>query len=248
MRYETQYIDVDNQERETLFFFMFNAFLQARIDTDNESDADEDVNLYMAHLLHSVVDGRFYGRGAESLASSPVDLYEKVNLEETPRHKMRVYRTNADHRLIAFGLFDGDGDRRSFYRQACTNPDPLGEAQQYYSWAALFGKRLPSQYGGLAQALEKLSERFDTYREVIGHMRAEYFGLIHRLSDGEVFHLEREAHEAAMPVLRDQALEVVLEIYAQWQAEPTAENRKRFQRICAEFETLKENRKDELSN
>ena len=248
MQYETHYTDLQSKERETLFFFMFNAFLQARIDTGNESDADEEVNLYMAHLMHSVVDGRFYGRCAESLASSPVDVHQKVSQDETPRHKMRVYRTNADHRLVAFGLFDGDGSHRSFYRQSCAPGDPLGEAQQYYSWAALFGKRLPAKYGGLALALEKLAERFDTYREVIGHMRAEYFGLIHRLSAGETFHLERDAHRAAIPTLQEQALEAVLEAYARWQAEPTAQNRRAFQEICEQLEALKESARDGLPN
>ena len=71
------YLDISTQEREKIFFFMFNSFLYARIDTENETEDDEDVNMYMAQLLQSAVDGRFYVDHAEVLAGDSVDVYEK---------------------------------------------------------------------------------------------------------------------------------------------------------------------------
>lgn len=241
MHEQTRYIDLRTRERETAFFFMLNAFLKARIDTDNESDADEEVNVYMAHLLHSVVDGRFYADHAGDLASSPLDVQARVEARDSDRHKLRVYRSNADHRLVAFGLFAGTGEHRSFYRRNLggSPEEPLEEAQQYYGWAALFGKRMPSRYAGLAQALEKLSARFGTYREVFGRMGAEYMGLIRRLSPGQVFHLEREAHRAALPGIGAEVLDALLNAYVAWQSEPTAARRRRFQALCEQYEAMK---------
>lgn len=249
MRDDARYIDLQTQERETLFFFVLNAFLKARIDTDHESDADEEVNVYMAHLLHSVVDGRFYADHAEALAASPLDVHAKVNERDTDRHRLTVYRANADHRLVSFGLFAGTGEHRSFYRQTFSHPEePLEEAQQYYGWAALFGQRLPAKYGGLAQTLGKLAERFEVYRDIIDHMGSEYFGLIQRLSPGQVFHLEREAHEAAAPAIAAEALDAMLEAYVAWQAEPTVEKRQRFQDLCQRYKDLSPGESDELPN
>ena len=101
----TTYLDLGTEEREPLFFYLLNAYLQSRIDTDHESDGDEEVNVYLAGLLHSLVDGRFYADNVDHLASSPLDVCQKADECGTNRGKTDVYRTNADHRLMAFGLF-----------------------------------------------------------------------------------------------------------------------------------------------
>ena len=111
------YFDIDSGERETVFFYMLNAYLHARIDTQNESDGDEEVNVYMSHLLGSLVDGSFYVRNGDVLASTPVDVLHRIEADDSDRHKVNVYRGNADHRLIAFGLFERLG-RTSISLQA----------------------------------------------------------------------------------------------------------------------------------
>lgn len=56
------YVDLNNGEQENMFFFLLNAYLTSRIETDCESDGDEEVNVYMAGLLHGVVDRKFLQR------------------------------------------------------------------------------------------------------------------------------------------------------------------------------------------
>ena len=138
----TAYLDLRNGEREPLFFFMLNAYLQSRIETDHESDGDEEVNVYLAGLLLSLVDGRFYADNVDRLATSALDVCQKAEESGTDRGKTNVYRTNADHRLMAFGLFSGFGDHVSLYRRG-TTPDEayIDEARQFYSWAGAFCSR-----------------------------------------------------------------------------------------------------------
>ena len=109
MQAATKYTDLGNGRRETVFFFMLNAYLNSRIDTNNESNGDEEVNMYMAALLESLVDGSFYVDHADSLAPTPTDVFSKIEDSHSDRRKFDVYRTNADHRLVAFGLFAGWG-------------------------------------------------------------------------------------------------------------------------------------------
>ena len=71
------YLDLANGEREKSFFFVLNAYLHSRIDRKCESVDDEEVNVYMAHLLHSLVDGRFYTDNHELLATTPTDVFTK---------------------------------------------------------------------------------------------------------------------------------------------------------------------------
>ncbi|MCH7790061.1 MAG: hypothetical protein IH940_11570 [Acidobacteria bacterium] len=141
---------------------------------------------------------------------------------------------------MAFGLFDGWGEHRSLYRRTCT-PDEsyLEEAQQYYSWAALFCARLPDRYNGLGGTLEKIATGFDTYLDVLRYMGSHYFHLLYRLTPGEVFHLERDAHQAALPHIEEQALDRMLDAYNEWKASPSAENRSSLQRECIAYRTVK---------
>lgn len=236
----TEYVDLTNGEREPLFFFLLNAYLQSRIDTDHESDGDEEVNVYLAGLLHSLVDGRFYADNVDHLASSPLDVYQKAEESGTNRGKADVYRTNADHRLMAFGLFSGFGDHTGLYRRSMT-PDAAytEEARQFYAWASLFCARMPARYRGLATTLEKLADGFETYHEVLGHMATHHLGLMDRLSPGQAWHLEREAHEAALPQIEAEALDRMLDAYNRWRLDPSEQTRQALREASEPYCQLK---------
>lgn len=236
----TEVLDLRNGESEPLFFFMLNAYLQSRIETDHESDGDEEVNVYVAGLLESLVDGRFYADNAEQLASSALDVCEKADHCETNRGKATVYRTNADHRLMAFGLFSGFGDHVGRYRAAMTADDAyVEEARQFYGWAALFCARLPSRYRGLALTLEKLADGFGTYHEVLNHMATHHMDLMRRLSPGQTWHLEKDAHQAALPQIEAQALDQMLDAYNRWRLAPSEATRNEFLQASGPYCELK---------
>ena len=84
------YIDLANGEREKSFFFVLNAYLHSRIDRKRESVDDEEVNVYMAHLLHSLVDGRFYTDNHQLLATTPADVFTKGEECDSNHHKLKV--------------------------------------------------------------------------------------------------------------------------------------------------------------
>ncbi len=236
---QDSYLNIDTGERETVFFFMLNAYLLSRIDTEHESTEDEEVNVYMAGLLQSLVDGSFQAGHGEWLATTPTDVFSKVEEGDSNRHRLEVYRSNADYRMIAFGLFAGFGEQRTDRRSLNASGDAkLEEAQQYYGWAALFSSRMPERYRGLSVTLEKLAENFDTYVDVLSYMGANYMNFIERFSAGEMFHLEHEAHEAAVPKIREQVLDHMLDAYNQWKAEPTPSNRKSLTEASAQYVQL----------
>ena len=158
-----------------------------------------------------------------------LNVCQKAEESGTDRGKTNVYRTNADHRLMAFGLFSGFGDHVSLYRRG-TTPDEayIDEARQFYSWAGAFCSRLPPRYRGLATTLEKLADGFGAYHEVLGHMAAHHMDLMERLSPGQTWHLEHEAHEAALPQIEAHALDHMLDAYNRWRVEPNKTTRKQF--------------------
>ncbi|MEK7189089.1 MAG: hypothetical protein AAB671_01105 [Patescibacteria group bacterium] len=239
---QVRYFDLGCGERETLFFFLLNAYLQSRIETSHESDGDEEVNMYIAGLLYSLVHGEFYAENAGRLAVSPADVCEKAEQSGTACGKAAIYRANADHRFVAFGLFAGFGDHVSRYRRAVTD-DPseanLEHAQQFYVWAACHCARLPARYRGLSLTLDKLAAGFETYRRVLRHMAANYMDLISRLSPGEVWHMERTAHAAALPAIKEEALNRMLDAYNRWRAQPGEATRQAFMEASEPYCQLK---------
>ena len=84
------------------------------------AEEDEEGNVYIAHLLHLLVDGTFYTQKAEVLADAPYDVFSQVEASESDRYKVKVYHTNADHRLVAQALFAGFGSHKGFYRKSTT--------------------------------------------------------------------------------------------------------------------------------
>jgi len=224
-----EYLDLANGEREKSFFFVLNAYLHSRIDRKRESVDDEEVNVYMAHLLHSLVDGRFYTDNQKLLATTPADVFTKGEECDSNRHKLNVYRANADHRFISFGLFSGFGSHRSRYGASQnTSAAYLEQAQQFYSWAAVFSSRLPRKYRGLSETLEKIADQFEIYLEILGHMGSKYFNLLQRLTTGEVFHLEREINDRAKPAICEVALDRMLDAYNCWQSHRNEKSRTQF--------------------
>ncbi|MCD4690752.1 hypothetical protein K8S17_04750, partial [bacterium] len=66
---------------QTSYFFMLNCLLHSRIHTGIESNSDvydEDVNVYLAHLLNSQIDPVNMERVARYVASSDDELFRMV--------------------------------------------------------------------------------------------------------------------------------------------------------------------------
>lgn len=236
---QVNFQDVETGERETMFFFLFDAFLKSRMETNLGSDGDEEVNMYMAHLLLSMVDGRLLSEHADRLALIPADVFLKAEHGDNPRRKLEVYRTNADHRLAYYCVFSGTGEHQSLYRQQFTLPESyLEEAQIFYRRACLAGYRLSSRYQGLVLALAKISEHFETYRTILTHMSANYLRLHPCLTTGQLFHLEREANQAAQPGIEKIALDKMLDAYNAWQANPTIESEAKYRQACEQYRQI----------
>ena len=93
---------VGKNEREESLFFMLDALLRSRIETGEETTDDEDVNIYLANLLHAFFDHSF-----DRSEGCYVSRYESDVFAETEKHpslgmRYQIYRSNDDnHRGIA---------------------------------------------------------------------------------------------------------------------------------------------------
>jgi hypothetical protein len=217
------------------FSFMLKCLLYSRLETglvSNKDYYDEDVNVYMAHLLQAFINPNYLQRVKPYLSHYDADVFARVGDASDARLKYTVYKTNADFLLISMGIFDNAAAMQPEHRRAHGEdvewPRPseeayVGRGKTYYRFAYSYSQQLPRKSVAMTDVLEKLAVGFDDYLKILAHMRGEYFDLMDRLSHGEVFHLERTVNEAARGDEVREKQDILLDRFNEWNDDRTEE-------------------------
>ncbi len=173
-------------------YFLLENLLTARAGSmfpTNGAGPDEDVNVYLAHLLGRFLTGNhdpqvLFGSGA--LFNPPTAT--------SPRKQADYYRANADHRLLYLGLFGrGDGLRRRPELASMTAVErqarDLSAGATCYEVAANLLRGRPSGNPALVAIWEKLAVNFEDYVHVLGALATRQFGLGAQLDDNDLARL-----------------------------------------------------------
>jgi hypothetical protein len=106
-----QYIELPSSRvspRPT-YHFMMKCLLYSRMETgllSNHDFYDEDVNVYLAHLLDSVIRPENVERARRYLSPYDTEVFRRLASSKDARLKYTIYKTNADFLLISLGIFD----------------------------------------------------------------------------------------------------------------------------------------------
>jgi len=176
-----------------LAWFFAEQLLEARAESDlptNSRGPDEAINVYLVGLL-----GRWIG-GATAAGVAPAQDPAMLHPpNECGRHALAEYwRRQADHRLLALGLFDrGDMIRRrpAGWRQsrAETRRRDLSLAGHCYRMAARYIGGREESSRGLAEIWSKLAADLPAYVQVLQTLARRRLGLGARLSDAALSRL-----------------------------------------------------------
>ena len=225
------YVPVEREgaagNRATDVHFMLHALLSSRIETGLSSDDrphEEDVNVYLAHLLCEYARPQYQERVHRYLADFDSSVFERVRHSKNNRLAYTVYKANADHILLMMGLFQNPrGQRPMAVAEELRLDDEVhvGRGKSYYDFAFTYSRSLFGRTSGIATVLCKLSAGFEAYVRLLAHARGEYFHLIDHLSEGELFHLQQSVLAQDLPALRDAFLDAL----SDWRREPTPEKR-----------------------
>lgn len=232
-----QYIPVDRNgtagEAETSGQFLMRCLLESRTTLGLPSDdgGEHDVNVYLTQLLCSYGNPHYCLRVGGYIAAYDSDVFERA--QQSPSHRFRytVYKVNADHLLMSIGIFHNpEGRSTDGLPAALRQPEEtfVGRGKTYYDFASTYSQRVFGNSSGVTDVLGKLSENFQHYVRLLSHLRCEYFGFVERLSDGELFHLQRSADATGLQALRDEFLDA----YSLWRRDPSAEHHARVLEIA----------------
>jgi hypothetical protein len=182
-------------------WFFGEQFLEARRESrfpTNADGPDEDVNIYIIHLLT-----RFLGGHADPRVLPGVDPLLQPPPSDTPRRQQAgFYRVNADHRLLMMGLCDRGDDRRRRpvpfgVTEAESRERDLEVGRHCYGLAANLLDGRPGAPAGLTQVLRRLADDFQEYVHVLGVLATRRWGLGAVLSEASLARLMREEAPSA---------------------------------------------------
>src|SRR6188768_3736038 len=105
------YVDLKESSRnlQPTYYFMINCLLYSRMETglvSNQDFYDEDVNVYLAHLLHSFINPDYVEQSKKYLSKYDADVFKRLSNSTDARLKYSIYKTNADFLLVSIGIFD----------------------------------------------------------------------------------------------------------------------------------------------
>lgn len=246
------YVDLKDVSRDLqpTYYFMINCLLYSRMETglvSNQDCYDEDVNVYLAHLLHSFINPEYVEQSKRFLSKYDTDVFRRLANSTDARLKYQIYKTNADFLLVSIGIFDNPaiaGASRT--RMQPSEEAYIGRGKTYYHFAYTYSQQMHRKNAGVSEVLEKLSTGFEKYLRILSHMRGEYLDLMKRLSNGEVYHLERSVDEHSQRELLRVKQDELLELYSAWRSTKSAETEESLERVVSEIRQLNPGFKFEL--
>ncbi len=238
------YVDLkdDSRDLQPTYHFMINCLLYSRMETglvSNQDYYDEDVNVYLAHLLHSFINPEYVEQSKKFLSKYDTDVFRRLSTSTDARLKYQIYKTNADFLLVSIGIFDHpiiSGTTRS--RLQPSEEAYIGRGKTYYHFAYTYSQQMHRKNEGVSEVLEKLSTGFEKYLRILSHMRGEYLDLMKRFSQGEVYHLERSIDEHSQKELLRVKQDELLELYTQWRDQPSRAAEEDLERVVGEIRQL----------
>jgi hypothetical protein len=180
---------------EEAYFFMMNCLLYSRMEAgfpSNDECFDEDVNVYLAGLLTSIIYPHPRALSILGASSSDADLFERVCAARSPRERYLLYRNSADRILLSLGIFRNARLRRPHSKPHLepTARGSIGRGKTYYALARSYVSQAHRANTGIGEVLGKLSHGFERYLSVLSLMSGEHLNFFRQISDGEIFHLE----------------------------------------------------------
>ena len=238
------YVDLKDSSRDLqpTYYFMVNCLLYSRMETglvSNQDFYDEDVNVYLAHLLHSFINPEYVEQSKKFLSKYDTDVFRRLANSADARLKYQIYKTNADFLLVSIGIFDNPAGAEGHRAKMQPSEEAyIGRGKTYYHFAYSYSQQMHRKNAGISEVLEKLSVGFEKYIRILSHMRGEYLDLLKRFSQGEVYHLERSINERSQQELLRLKQDELLELYSAWKTEPTAEREESLVRVVGEIKQI----------
>lgn len=215
---------VDTKTRELAFSFMARSILRSRVAMGLDAQTerfDEDVNVYLAHLLLSFADP-----GALEITKAKISFYDVDLAQQVDRSRDRVeayylYKANADYLLFSLGILRHLEREEHLQRFGLRPRRYANRARFYYLLASSCHQQIYRRPTSISEIFEKLSNQFHRYVAILNSLRSQFYSLHQTLRDQPftVFLDELKGFEQDLQGKR--LMDEFLDAYSAWLKEPT---------------------------
>ncbi len=208
------------RERDSAIRYLLGAIIKSRHDGNFPSNYytfDEDVNVYLAHLLFAVALPEYHEMATPYLSMDTSDILNWVRSTQDRTIRYLIFKVNADHILLHSGIFDdllSRGPRQKIYRRSERHYQEL--AKLYYDQAASYHKRIHRRRTGVVDVLLKLSHYFEAYQSLLRLVKRDYFDFVHSFRDQAFSHFVREINQFEKRSDANKSMDQFLDLYSEW--------------------------------
>jgi hypothetical protein len=227
----------------TIAEFLLRCLLGARAEAElptGDEDFAEEVNVYLVGLMQRFLSAAYHEEIARDIYWNDRDLSQHVHEAHDDRTTFRLYKTNADHLLLAIGLFSSvPAGRYHAAPLALRQPEEyIGRGGTYYQLASVALRRLNRRCTASEMALERLGGQFADYAGLLRRVRVSYFHLTQRLGDARLHHLMQPTQDPSEVSTEEVAdrYDDFLDCFSAWRQLPTEENRQLLQEAVNRLE------------
>lgn len=235
------YYDITKRDKDAAIRYLISCIVQARQACgfpSNTYEFDEDVNVYLAHLLFAVSLPEYYDITDSYLAEGSSGLMQMVQETEDPVVKYYIYKVNADHLLVHTTIFDdlSAGHRHRFFK---SSPKYYRElAKLYYEQATILHQKIYRQKTGVKEVLGKIARHFKDYQNLLRLVRAQYFGYFDKFRERAFKGLAQEINRYEQRFQLERKMDEFLDHYGEWLKSRRRSGTDELIRLTEEIKTL----------
>lgn len=216
------YFDLSKQERDSAISFLLNSLLKAREvchQPSNKKTFDEDVNVYLAHLLFANSFSDYQEMVNKYLTINVSELMELLEQHPDKVTRYFIYKINADYLLVHLGIFR-DLNPSHPYPFKKSEKQFVEMGQDYYDQASTCNHQIYRKKTAVGDVLHKLASNFQNYQEILKLVRDDFFHFVnwihaHEESQKKVI-VEPPLIEAPDTASLEQKQNEFLDIYGEW--------------------------------
>lgn len=236
------YFDISHKERDSAIYFLLESILKIRnqnLEFSQDSRFDENVNIYLAHLLFAASLPEYHEMAAPFLSECPEEVFQWVRETEDPMLRYFIFKVNADQILLQSTIFDvgAESSERISSKQANVEEKHL-TAKMYYRHASQCHQMIYDRRTGVGEVLGKIAENFDFCRRIVLGIKSDYFKFIECLREKAFQKFLQQVSGYEKERQREVKLDQLLESYHRWLMTRDHFLKKRVFQLIGELQSL----------
>ena len=233
--------DPDMSKKDTAINSLLNTFLRVREVAQFPSNCkgfDEDVNLYVAHLLFAISMPNYNTITEQYISLHDAEVRVLADMAEDKYLQYFIFKVNADNLLLHLGIFQDLCHHPHEKSVGKETKDYISDAKDFYLKSVQLNKSIYRRKTAIADVLLKLSKYLDHYVRALSMMRKEFYLFLNRFEDIEFSNFLDHMRTYERRMEFEQKQNIFLDLYSQWLKKKTNVLKVKINTLCRELHEM----------